>query len=310
MFQSPLQISPELRNEETRLHPNSFHLRSGKRTFSDKVKSGVSSIYESRVLRHMALAGVLTTAAYFDNWMVQKVFTYGWFYLAIIFIGSFLITVGIQYIGDVYIWHGRETLAFELSAFPRFFKNDANAIFENMGVGAMPNRASLPFCESDWDRLRGQGYTAFLSINDEWERTPRWPSFPYQERDCMEHGLRYLPVTSPDHAPLAVETMHLCADFIHEVVTEGGKVYIHCRAGKGRGPLAAAAYLIKYLHMNALQTARVIKVQRPGSTILVKRVWLEKYAVACGNVSAAGYTSLPSALAEALTQGGHLEFKK
>jgi dual specificity MAP kinase phosphatase len=35
------------------------------------------------------------------------------------------------------------------------------------------------------------------------------------------------------------------ADFVDNEIRSGGKVYIHCRQGLGRGPTMAIAYLLK-----------------------------------------------------------------
>lgn len=68
-----------------------------------------------------------------------------------------------------------------------------------------------------------------------------------KEVDDLDRGLVpdkycYLP-TVDDQAP-SLEHLDRGVDFIHEVITEGGKVYIHCGAGVGRAPTMAAAYLI------------------------------------------------------------------
>jgi protein tyrosine phosphatase (PTP) superfamily phosphohydrolase (DUF442 family) len=67
------------------------------------------------------------------------------------------------------------------------------------------------------------------------------------EFDDAVHGLAfseycYLP-TVDDDSP-SIKHFQKGVDFIHAVVEEGGKVYIHCKAGVGRAPTMAAAYLI------------------------------------------------------------------
>jgi protein-tyrosine phosphatase len=52
----------------------------------------------------------------------------------------------------------------------------------------------------------------------------------------------YLP-TVDDDCP-SPEHFQKGVDFIRSVVWEGGQVYIHCKAGVGRAPTMAAAYLI------------------------------------------------------------------
>lgn len=52
----------------------------------------------------------------------------------------------------------------------------------------------------------------------------------------------YLP-TLDGQAPTREQLEHGIA-FIHKVLGEGGKVYIHCQSGVGRAPTMAAAYLL------------------------------------------------------------------
>lgn len=62
-------------------------------------------------------------------------------------------------------------------------------------------------------------------------------------RDLLkEFHLLHLP--TPDrHAP-SLEQLQEGAAFINKEIKNNGKVYIHCRAGEGRGPTMALAYLI------------------------------------------------------------------
>jgi protein-tyrosine phosphatase len=67
------------------------------------------------------------------------------------------------------------------------------------------------------------------------------------ERDDRAFGLApekycHLP-TVDDQAP-SIELLQQGIEFIDEVISSGGKVYIHCGAGVGRAPTMAAAYLI------------------------------------------------------------------
>jgi protein-tyrosine phosphatase len=67
------------------------------------------------------------------------------------------------------------------------------------------------------------------------------------EYDDAAHGLtlqRYCHLPTIDDASISPEHLNQGADFIREVITEGGKVYIHCAGGIGRAPTMAAAYLI------------------------------------------------------------------
>lgn len=58
-------------------------------------------------------------------------------------------------------------------------------------------------------------------------------------------GFRYLHLPTPDNTPPPLEVLKRGANFAQKEVDNGGKVYIHCRQGLGRGPTMALAYLLK-----------------------------------------------------------------
>ncbi|MDP9048674.1 MAG: dual specificity protein phosphatase family protein [Bacteroidota bacterium] len=58
-------------------------------------------------------------------------------------------------------------------------------------------------------------------------------------------GFHYLHLPTPDNTPPPMEVLIEGADFADAEIKNGGKVYIHCRQGIGRGPTMALAYLIK-----------------------------------------------------------------
>ena len=58
-------------------------------------------------------------------------------------------------------------------------------------------------------------------------------------------GFKYLHLPTIDNTPPDLEILSKGANFIDHEIKSGGKVYVHCRQGLGRGPTMAIAYLIK-----------------------------------------------------------------
>ncbi|MBC7388565.1 MAG: dual specificity protein phosphatase family protein [Opitutaceae bacterium] len=58
-------------------------------------------------------------------------------------------------------------------------------------------------------------------------------------------GFQYLHLPTVDNTAPKLEDLIKGADFANEEIKKGGKVYIHCRQGHGRGPSMAIAYLLK-----------------------------------------------------------------
>jgi len=63
--------------------------------------------------------------------------------------------------------------------------------------------------------------------------------------EAQYEGFHYLHLPTPDNTPPPLDVLLKGADFIDKEIKNGGKVYIHCRQGLGRGPTMCIAYLIK-----------------------------------------------------------------
>lgn len=63
--------------------------------------------------------------------------------------------------------------------------------------------------------------------------------------EAQHKGFHYLHLPTPDNTPPPLEVLQQGADFAATEIKNGGKVYIHCRQGLGRGPTMATAYLLK-----------------------------------------------------------------
>ena len=89
------------------------------------------------------------------------------------------------------------------------------------------------------------------------------------EYDDAAHGLalaNYCHLPTVDDAAIAPAHFDLGVNFIREQVAQDGKVYIHCKAGVGRAPTMAAAYLIAE-GMSTDAAIALIKTVRPFITI-------------------------------------------
>lgn len=64
------------------------------------------------------------------------------------------------------------------------------------------------------------------------------------EKTAKAKGMRYLHLPTIDQQAPSLTDLQAGAKFIAEEIERGGKVYVHCRGGEGRGPSMAIAYLI------------------------------------------------------------------
>lgn len=82
-------------------------------------------------------------------------------------------------------------------------------------------------------KLKQLGVTAIVNMREH-------PVF----RESQYEGFHYLHLPTVDNTPPPLETLLKGADFVTREIEAGGKVYIHCRQGLGRGPTMTIAYLI------------------------------------------------------------------
>jgi dual specificity MAP kinase phosphatase len=75
-------------------------------------------------------------------------------------------------------------------------------------------------------------------------------------------GFHYLHLPTPDNTPPDLEVLKKGADFADTEIKNGGKIYIHCRQGLGRGPTMAIAYLLK-TGLTVEDAITLIKKARP-----------------------------------------------
>jgi len=83
-------------------------------------------------------------------------------------------------------------------------------------------------------RLRTLGITAIINMR-----------IHSVYKEAIYEGIKYLHLPTPDNTPPPIAILIEGADFADGEIKNGGKVYIHCRQGLGRGPTMTIAYLIK-----------------------------------------------------------------
>lgn len=66
----------------------------------------------------------------------------------------------------------------------------------------------------------------------------------HKETDTNLSWLSILNLPTPDLTAPRIEDLQKGVKFIRKQIDAGGKVYVHCRAGEGRGPTMGLAFLI------------------------------------------------------------------
>lgn len=102
-----------------------------------------------------------------------------------------------------------------------------------------------------WEAMRKAGIGAVVNMRRE-----------YDDRKGGVASERYLHLPTTDNHPPTIEDLQKGVEFIHNALSSGHGVYIHCGMGVGRAPTMAAAYLIK-MGMEPKQAWRQIRRVRP-----------------------------------------------
>lgn len=80
--------------------------------------------------------------------------------------------------------------------------------------------------------------------------------------EAQQMGIKNLHLPTYDNTPPKLEDLMEGAQFIDNEISNGGKVYIHCRQGLGRGPSMAIAYFIR-IGLSYDRAFNLIKKTRP-----------------------------------------------
>ncbi|PWK79599.1 dual specificity MAP kinase phosphatase [Mucilaginibacter oryzae] len=98
--------------------------------------------------------------------------------------------------------------------------------------------------------------------------------------EAQYEGFHYLHLPTVDNTPPPLDVLIKGADFTDAEIKAGGKVYIHCRQGLGRGPTMTIAYLLKtgLTFQDAFSLVKKVRTfinPRPGQIERLKQ--LEQY---------------------------------
>jgi len=123
-------------------------------------------------------------------------------------------------------------------------------------------------CQTHFDeRLLKEGITADISL----------------EKDRLDQPLgvdfySWIPIVN--HTPPTPDQFELGVGILERLVSQGRKVYLHCRNGHGRAPTMFAAYLMKSKGMSPEEAVAFIKERRPSIHLEeVQREALHKFNI-------------------------------
>ena len=127
---------------------------------------------------------------------------------------------------------------------------------------------------------------AVLSLNEDFElNATTIVGCPVTSSDWKRSDINFLQLPTPDFMPLTFSLLDTGADFLNSELSEGRRVYCHCKSGIGRSASVVMAYFIKYRGLDCdaayaeLQTRRSVvfkKDSRQAQRVREYAVWLQE----------------------------------
>ena len=97
-----------------------------------------------------------------------------------------------------------------------------------------------------------------------------------EEKLCNQLGIFYddrVPRIEDDYAPISIPMLKLVSRIVDDNISQGRKVFLHCKAGIGRSPTCAVAYLV-YCGTSLSEAKEMVQSKR--------QIWLGRDAEYAG----------------------------
>lgn len=118
---------------------------------------------------------------------------------------------------------------------------------DNVILGALP-------LGRDPVRLQHEGVGAVLNLCDE---------FRNHESFYREHNIDYLRLPVVDFTSPDINTVRKGVAFIDDCIRKNKKVYVYCKAGRGRSATVVLCWLMKARNMSSAEALQVLLEKRP-----------------------------------------------
>ena len=114
-----------------------------------------------------------------------------------------------------------------------------NNIGSNIILGAIPLHNS-----NHLELLKKENVGAVLSLVEDFEMNGVLYFKPISKEDWERNNIHHLQIQVEDSGGLRVDDFKKCMEYISKNIRENRKVYIHCKAGRGRSASVVLCYLL------------------------------------------------------------------
>jgi atypical dual specificity phosphatase len=119
---------------------------------------------------------------------------------------------------------------------------------------------TVPTSDENLAELHAAGVRAVLTLNQRWE--PQAPGGVGAACRRTGLGLAHLSLPTPDYSAPSQRDIRAAVAFIEAQVADGGSVYVHCNAGRGRSAVCVLAYLMHARGLSALEAYEFVASHR------------------------------------------------
>ncbi|MBS0635319.1 MAG: dual specificity protein phosphatase family protein [Verrucomicrobia bacterium] len=111
-----------------------------------------------------------------------------------------------------------------------------NRITESLYLGSLPMKS-----RKDHITLKNEGIDTIISVVERFENhTSTLLGAPVRPEEWRALGIQQFQIETEDFKPLSVESFTKAI----QSIDQGKKVYVHCKAGRGRSAAVVVAYLV------------------------------------------------------------------
>lgn len=123
----------------------------------------------------------------------------------------------------------------------------------------------LPFRSHIYDSLefmKSEGINVVVCVTKAFENNSGTFQIPIKLADYKEAGIDVFQMPADDFETLPEDDLETIAHYIEEKIKEGKKVYVHCKAGRGRSTQSVIAYLVSKRGMTVEEGFRLVQSKR------------------------------------------------
>ena len=112
-------------------------------------------------------------------------------------------------------------------------------INDNIILGAIPLHNS-----NHLELLKKENVGAILSLLENFEMSGTIYFRPISKEEWENNGINFLQIQVEDSKGVRAEDIHKCIMYISENIKNNKKIYVHCKAGRGRSASIVLCYML------------------------------------------------------------------